>query len=268
MGFPFIYSSNETFGVKRRSATPQFLMPKIRGLKPTATITLSLRDERLHFEGDVNSQAAERHSMVAPSFKTGTNGGRNRSVAERQLMISSTRTRIANKITNNVAERQLENKSELERGRSMSRTYTCLHYHCVFSTKNREKHLNHEIESRIWSYIGGIARENKMWPIRIGGFVEHLHLLLSIPPVLPLSKAMQLLKGGSSHWIKDTFPELRGFSWQDGYSAFTVSKSQLPEIDRYIHNQREHHRVKSFQEEYLAFLERHGIQYDERYLWD
>jgi putative transposase len=150
----------------------------------------------------------------------------------------------------------------------MSRTYTCLHYHCVFSTKNRQKVLCPEIESRVWSYLGGIARENKMLPLRIGGFDDHLHLLLSIPPVLSISKALQLIKGGASIWIKGTFPELRGFSWQDGYGAFTVSKSQLPEIDRYIQNQREHHRTKSFQEEYLAFLERHGIEYDERYLWD
>ena len=150
----------------------------------------------------------------------------------------------------------------------MANTYTSLHYHLIFGTKNRERWLTPAIEERIWSYLGGIARENKMSSMRVGGVEDHIHMLVSIPPVLPVSKAVQLLKGGSSHWIKETFPEMRGFAWQDGYSAFSVSKSNLPDVEAYIKSQREHHRVKTFQEEYRAFLEKHGIQYDERYLWD
>ena len=104
--------------------------------------------------------------------------------------------------------------------------------------------------------------------MRVGGVEDHIHMLVSIPPVLPVSKAVQLLKGSSSHWIKEAFPDMRGFAWQDGYSAFSVSKSNLPDVEADIKSQREHHRVKTFQEEYRAFLEKHGIQYDERYLWD
>jgi REP element-mobilizing transposase RayT len=97
---------------------------------------------------------------------------------------------------------------------------------------------------------------------------DHVHLALALPPTQSVSKALQLLKGGSSKWIKDTLPQLRGFAWQDGYGAFSVSKSNLPEIVAYIQNQCEHHRLKTFKEEFMTFLVRHGVEYNERYLWD
>jgi REP element-mobilizing transposase RayT len=149
----------------------------------------------------------------------------------------------------------------------MANTYTSLHYHIVFSTKNREPHIANEIKDRVWGFLGAIARENKMKALCIGGMAEHIHLLIMAPPTMSLSKMVQLLKGGSSKWIHDTFPQMRNFSWQDGYGAFTVSKSQIAEIIQYIEGQREHHRVKTFQEEYLAFLKKHAIEYDERYVW-
>ncbi len=93
-------------------------------------------------------------------------------------------------------------------------------------------------------------------------------MLLSMPPTVSVSDALKRIKGGSSGWVKETFPTCPAFGWQDGYGSFTVSKSQIPEVEEYIRNQREHHRIKSFQEEYRVFLDRHGIQYDERYLWD
>jgi putative transposase len=95
---------------------------------------------------------------------------------------------------------------------------------------------------------------------------DHVHLVLGIPSALALSKAIQLLKGGSSKWIHQTFPNMRGFEWQDGYAAFTVSKSNLQEVVEYVQNQREHHGKKTFQEEYRAFLEKHEIAYEEKYL--
>jgi putative transposase len=149
----------------------------------------------------------------------------------------------------------------------MANTYTSLHYHIVFSTKNREPFIKKDMRERIWAFLGGIARENKMTALYIGGTEDHIHILLMAPPAMALSKMVQLLKGGSSKWIHETFPEMRGFAWQDGYGAFTVSKSHLPEIVRYIQGQEEHHRAKTFQEEYLAFLQKHGIEYDERYVW-
>ena len=102
----------------------------------------------------------------------------------------------------------------------------------------------------------------------IGGADDHIHMLLGIPPTIPISEALKQLKGGSSGWIKQNIAGCRGFGWQDGYGAFTLSKSQESEVKDYIRNQREHHRVRTFQEEYRAFLHRHGILYNERYLWD
>jgi len=148
----------------------------------------------------------------------------------------------------------------------MANTYTSLHYHIIFSTKNRERWITTDIEQRIWEYLGGIAKQNDVKALQIGGVDDHVHLVLGIPPTLSISKVLQLLKGGSSKWVHDTFPALAAFEWQDGYGAFTVSKSQLPEVIEYVKNQREYHRVRTFQEEYRAFLEKHGIEYDERYL--
>ena len=148
----------------------------------------------------------------------------------------------------------------------MANTYTSLHYHIVFSTKNRESWISQSIEERVWEYFGGIARHNDIVPVKIGGIDDHVHLVVSIPPTLSISKAGQLLKGGSSLWFHETFRR-SAFAWQDGYGAFSVSKSQLPDVIRYVEGQREHHRRQTFQEEYRALLDKHGIQYDERYLW-
>jgi REP element-mobilizing transposase RayT len=149
----------------------------------------------------------------------------------------------------------------------MANTYTSLHYHIIFSTKNRERWITPDIEQRIWEYLGGIAKKNDMKALQIGGVEDHVHLVLGIPPTLAISKVLQLLKSGSSKWIHDNFLALAAFEWQDGYGAFTVSRSQLPDVIEYVKNQREHHRMHTFQEEYRAFLDKHGIEYDERYLW-
>jgi len=149
----------------------------------------------------------------------------------------------------------------------MANTYTSLHFHIVFSTKNREPWINTEIEQRAWEYLGGIARTNHLKALQIGGIEDHVHLVVGIRPNMSVSEAVQLLKGSSSKWIHETFPSLAGFAWQDGYGAFTVSKSQLPEVIHYVANQRHHHRVRAFQDEYRALLERHQIEYDERYVW-
>ncbi|MDB6034862.1 MAG: transposase IS200-family protein [Verrucomicrobiales bacterium] len=150
----------------------------------------------------------------------------------------------------------------------MANTYTSLHYHVVFSTKHREPWLRKDIEERVWAYLGGIARENEMKAVGIGGIENHVHLLLGLPAALAVSKAIQLIKGGSSIWIKETFAGLSGFGWQDGYAAFTVSKSLAPEVIAYVRSQREHHRVKTFEEEYRALLVKHDITFDEQYVFD
>jgi REP element-mobilizing transposase RayT len=122
-------------------------------------------------------------------------------------------------------------------------------------------------EERVWKYLCGIARDKGLKALQVGGYDNHVHVLLSLPPTIAVSKAVQLLKGASSRWIHETFKDLSAFAWQDGYGAFTVGLSQLPDTTRYIANQRQHHKEKTFQEEYLAFLRKHGVEYDERYLW-
>jgi len=149
----------------------------------------------------------------------------------------------------------------------VANTYTSLHYHLIFSTKNREPWICPDIEQRIWEYLGGIARQNGMKALQIGGIEDHVHVVLAIPAPLSLSKGLQLLKGASSKWIRETFPDLTTFQWQDGYGAFTVSKSHLPEVVDYVAQQREHHKHQTFQDEYRTWLHKHGIEYDERYVW-
>lgn len=149
----------------------------------------------------------------------------------------------------------------------MANTYSCLFNHIVFSTRNREPWIVKEIEGRVWEYLGGIARDAGAAPVMIGGIENHVHLLVRLPPSLAVSDAVKAIKGGSSRWIHETFPKLSGFAWQDGYGAFSVSKSKVAETVEYIGKQREHHRVRTFQEEFRAFLDRHEIEYDERYVW-
>ena len=124
------------------------------------------------------------------------------------------------------------------------------------------------LKERLWPYLGGIARENKMTAIEIGGVEDHIHILLSMPSTMAIAKALQLIKGGSSKWVHDTFPEHRLFGWQVKYGSFSVSVSQLDKIIEYIKDQTIHHRKMTFQEEFVALLKKHRIHYDERYLWD
>ncbi len=149
----------------------------------------------------------------------------------------------------------------------MANSYLSLYVHIVFSTKGRQALINPDLQRRLWAYMGGIARENQMKALSIGGAADHVHVLLSLPATLPVAKAVQLIKGGSSKWVHDTFEGLRKFAWQEGYGAFSVNVSLLEETIRYIGSQGEHHRRKTFQEEYIEFLRRYGIDYDERYVW-
>ena len=149
----------------------------------------------------------------------------------------------------------------------MANTYTSLTYHLIFSTKNREPWIVPDIEQRLWQVMGGIIRKHGMTALQIGGVEDHIHALVMAPPTIAPSQISQFLKGESSKWLHNEFPRLKQFSWQDGYGAFSVSKSNIPQVVAYIRTQREHHRRKTFQEEYLEFLQANRIEYDERYLW-
>ncbi len=139
--------------------------------------------------------------------------------------------------------------------------------HCVWSTKDRHKIIDLDLQQRLWPFIGGIARQNKIKALAIGGVEDHVHVLLSLPADVSVSEAVRKIKGGSSKWVHETFPALKGFAWQEGYGAFSVSVSHVQDTIRYIETQAEHHRKKTFEEEYLMFLRKHGIPYDERYVW-
>ena|ERR1041385_9296408 len=147
-------------------------------------------------------------------------------------------------------------------------SYVSSYHHRVFSTKDRRPIITPALQERLWPYMGGIARENKMIAIEIGGVQDHVHLLLSLPSTMAVAKALQLIKGGSSKWVHDTFPDKRWFGWQSKYGCFSASVSQVDKIIEYIRGQPEHHRRMSFKEEFVALLKKHRIQYDERYLWD
>src|SRR5580698_4863623 len=147
-------------------------------------------------------------------------------------------------------------------------SYVSSYHHCVFSTKERRPLITPALRERLWPFLGGIARQNKMKAIEVGGVEDHVHILLSTPATMPIAKALQLIKGGSSKWVHETFPEHRFFEWQVKYAAFSVSVSQLDNIIRYIKGQKEHHKKMTFQEEFLALLKKHHVEYDERYLWD
>ena len=148
-----------------------------------------------------------------------------------------------------------------------SMSYISSYFHCVFSTKERRPLITPALCERLWPFLGGIARQNKMKAVEIGGVEDHVHILLSLPSAMAISKALQLMKGGSSKWIHETFPEHRLFAWQEEYGAFSVSVSQLDKTIEYIKGQEEHHRKMTFQEEFLALLKKHRIEFDERYLW-
>ena len=115
--------------------------------------------------------------------------------------------------------------------------------------------------------MGGIARENKIKAVSIGGVMDHAHMLLLIPANIPIAKTVQLVKGGSSKWLHENNTSLKNFAWQEGYGAFSISASQVPEVAACIAGQEEHHRIKSFQEEYLSFLKEYNVGYDERHVW-
>jgi putative transposase len=148
----------------------------------------------------------------------------------------------------------------------MPATHLSLHYHLVFSTKDRQPYLADAWRVRFHEYLGGLIRAASGVPEAIGGTADHVHVLAGLRATQPLASFVQDSKQTSSRWINETFG-LKQFAWQPGYGAFTVSASNREGVKKYIANQSEHHRVKTFQEEYVEFLDKSGVEYDDKYLW-
>lgn len=138
--------------------------------------------------------------------------------------------------------------------------------HLVFSTKNREPFINPDLRPRLFAYLAGTLHELGCLCIKVGGTADHVHILFGLAKTLSLSKVVEEIKKSSSKWAKEN-GEPR-FYWQSGYGAFSVSASNEEQVTKYIANQEEHHRERSFQDEFREFLRRHGIEWDERYVWD
>jgi putative transposase len=138
--------------------------------------------------------------------------------------------------------------------------------HLVFSTKNREPFLNPDVRDRTFAYLGGTLNAINCPAIRVGGVADHVHLLLVLGRTIPISAAVEQIKKESSKWAKKHVHP--GFYWQNGYGIFSVSPSRAPAVVEYIANQEEHHRVRSFQDEFRDLLRKHNVAWDEKYIWD
>jgi putative transposase len=147
----------------------------------------------------------------------------------------------------------------------MASTYLSLHYHLVFSTKNREVLIAPEWKARLHDYLGGTIRGLGGFPEGTGGVADHVHLLVGLRATHCLADVMRELKKASSAWVHDEIG-LPGFAWQEGYAAFTVSAASRDAVRHYIASQDEHHRVKSFREELVEMLDKAGIEYDPKYI--
>ena len=140
--------------------------------------------------------------------------------------------------------------------------------HIIFSTKDREAWLDRDVRPRMHAYVATICRDLDAEALRVGGVADHIHVVTTPPRTLSQAAMVETLKKTSSKWIKQLDSKYRQFYWQRGYSAFSVSPSQLNAVLEYVESQEEHHRTRSFQEEYRDFLRKYGVEFDERYVWD
>ncbi len=149
----------------------------------------------------------------------------------------------------------------------MAHTYTNILIHALFSTKDRQPSLSAEVGAELFPYLGGVINELGCQSLLVNGPSDHVHMLFAQPPTLSIADIMEKAKANSSGWVKRRWRNHSHFAWQPGYAAFSVSKSQVESVRQYIENQKEHHRKVTFQEEVLAFLKKHGVEYDPRYVF-
>jgi putative transposase len=148
----------------------------------------------------------------------------------------------------------------------MGQTFSRLLFHIVFSTKNRMPYLR-PLRDDLFPYMGGIIRGIGGTALNVNGPNDHVHILVFLPANVCVAEAVRVVKANSSRWVHETRRERHAFAWQAGYSAFSVSESNLADVSKYIGGQEEHHRKRSFQEELIILLKKHNLPYDERYMW-
>jgi putative transposase len=149
---------------------------------------------------------------------------------------------------------------------TMSQSFTNLLYHLIFSTKDRRRLITLDYQPRLYDYIGGTIRNLDGISLGIDGMEDHVHVLAKLRPDKALSDVLRTLKAHASGWMHDVFPRLSDFSWQRGYAAFTVSQSNLIQVQRYVMNQKQHHQRVSFRDEFIQYLRVNEIEFDERYV--
>ncbi|WP_167616810.1 IS200/IS605 family transposase [Maribellus sediminis] len=150
----------------------------------------------------------------------------------------------------------------------MANTYTQIHIHSVFSVQNRSCVIRPHWENDLYRYISGIIQNKGHKLLAINGMPDHVHILFGLRPNQSLSSLLQDVKSSSSKWINENHFVYAKFSWQEGFGAFSYSKSQISRVAAYIQNQKEHHKTKSFTEEYLQFLKKFDVPFDERYIFN
>lgn len=151
----------------------------------------------------------------------------------------------------------------------MPQSLTNLLVHVIFSTKERRPFLDDpELRAELHRYLGGVVNEKGGQSIVVGGVADHVHVLLALSKTVCVSDLVRDLKRASTLWLKRRAPNVGDFSWQSGYGAFSVGQTEKEMVRAYIHQQEEHHKTRTFQEEYRAFFDKYGIAYDERYVWE
>jgi putative transposase len=149
-------------------------------------------------------------------------------------------------------------------GQSLVKNYI----HITFSTKHRQPFIDPSIEELLYAYLGGICKNLDCSPIRVGGYVDHIHIACSLAKDVTLMKLLQVIKANSSKWMKSNGEAYHNFGWQDGYAAFSINPSEIDAVVRYIETQKEHHQRTSFKNEFRHLLDQNHVEYDERYVWD
>ena len=149
----------------------------------------------------------------------------------------------------------------------MPHTYSNLLVHVIFSTQERKPAITPDIQSQLFAYMGGIVRTLHGRALAIGGTKDHVHMLMRLPQDACVADMVRVVKSNSSRWMHEKWAASASFSWQTGYGAFSVSKSNASAVAKYIAEQSRHHSHRSFQEEFVAFLRKNGVEYDERYIW-